>query len=84
MDLPDHHTPNAPVKSINISILKDKFLLLISELNFNTINDVARINGSKVPPYFKIEHHSHKSLYFLKLSLYKYYRVVSVVKCECK
>ena len=84
LDLPDHYTPDAPVKSINISVLKDKFPLLISGQNFNTTNDVARVNGGKVPPYSMFEHYSHRGLCFLKLSLYEYYRVVSVVKRERK
>ena len=84
LDLPDHYTPNTPIKSINISVLKNKFLLLISRQNFNTINDIAHVNSGKVSPYSMFEHYSHKGLYFLKLSLYEYYKVVSVVKRECK
>lgn len=47
--LPDHYNSNALIKSINISVLKNKFSLLISGQNFNTTNDVACINGSKIP-----------------------------------
>ena len=80
LDLPDHYTPNAPIKSMNLFVLKIKFLLLISRQNFNTTNDVAHVNGSKVRPYFIFEHYQHRGLCFLQLSLYEYYRVVSVVK----
>ena len=50
LHLPDHYTPNALVKSINISMLKTKFLLLIFGQNFNTINNIACVNGGKCNP----------------------------------
>ena len=84
LNLPDHHTLDAPIKSINISVFKDKFPLLISGQNFNTTNDIARINSGKILPYFIFEHYSHRGLCFLKLSLYEYYRVISVVKRKRK
>ena len=61
LDLLDYYTPNASVKLINISMLKDKFLLLISGQNFNTTNNVARVNRDKVLPYFMFKYYSHKS-----------------------
>ena len=67
LDLP---TSNASVKSINISVLRDKFSLLISGQNYNTTNNVACINDGKIPPYFIFEHYSYRGLCFLKLSLY--------------
>ena len=30
------------------------------------------------------KYYSYSSLYFLKLSLYKYYRIISIIKCKCK
>ena len=41
-------------------------------------------NGGKILPYSMFEHYSHKDLYFLKLSLYEYYKVVSIVKLKRK
>lgn len=84
LNLLHHYTPNTPIKSISISVLKDRFLLLISRQNFNTINDVACVNTSKIPPYFIFEYYFQRSLCFLKLFLYEYYRVISIVKRKCK
>lgn len=83
-DLLDHYTPDASIKSINFSVLKNKFLLLISKQNFNTTNNIAYVNGGKVPPYSIFKYYFHTGLGFLKLSLYEYYKVVSVVKYEHK
>ena len=80
LDLSDHYTPNAPIILINLFVLKTKFLLLISRQNFNTTNDVARVNGGKVRPYSMFEHYQYRGLCFLQLSLYEYYRVILVVK----
>ena len=65
-------------------MLKDKFLLLISGQNYNTTNDIKHINSGKVLPYSIFEHYFYRGLYFLKLSLYEYYRVLLVVKHKCK
>lgn len=72
LDLPDHFTPNASVKSINLSIFKTKFPLLIFRQKFNTNNDVACFNSCKVRTYFMFEYYQHKSLCFLQISLYEY------------
>lgn len=48
LDLLYHYIPNISIKSINIFMLKTKFLLLISKQNFNTTNDIACINSDKV------------------------------------
>ena len=69
LDLPDYYTLNVPVKSINISVLKNKFLLLGSRQNFNTTNDIISVNGTKIPPYFMLKYYTHRGLCFLKLSL---------------
>lgn len=84
LDLPDHYTPDAPVKLINIFVLKEKFLLLISKQNLNTTNDVLHVNGCKVPAYSMFKYYSYGDLWFLKLSLYKYYGVILVIKGERK
>lgn len=84
LNLPDYYTFNSPVKLINIFMLKTKFLLLIFWQNFNIIDNVAHINSNKVQPYSIFEHYYYRSLYFLQLFLYKYYKVVLVVKREQK
>ena len=84
LDLLDHYTSNILVKSINISLLKTKFLLLISRQNFNTTNNIAHINGGKVQPYSIFKHYHHKDLCFLQLFLYEYYKIVSIDKHERK
>lgn len=84
LDLKVYYTCNALIKSINISMLKTKFSLLISRQNINTINDIAYINNSKIRLYFMFEHYFYSGLCFLQLFLYKYYRVVSVIKHDCK
>ena len=48
LDLPDHYTPNAPIKLINLFVLKTKFPLLISRQNFINTDDIACVNGGKV------------------------------------
>ena len=83
-DLPNHYTPNALVKLINISMLKTKFPLLISGQNFNILESIAYVNSIKMQSYSIFEHYHHKSLCFMQLSLYKYYRIVLVVKRERK
>lgn len=66
-------------------MLKAKFPLLISRQNFNTTNNnVICVNGGKIRFYSIFEHYSYTGLYFLQLFLYKYYRVVFVVKREQK
>ena len=65
-------------------MLKAKFLFLVSRQKFNTNNDVSSVNGGKIRPYFMFVPYSHRGMYFLWLSLYEYYRVVSVVKRERK
>lgn len=84
LHLPDYYTLNALIKSSNNFVLKNKFSLLISRQNFNTINDIIYVNSDKVLPYFIFEHYFYKDLCFLKLSLYEYYKVISVVKREQK
>ena len=65
-------------------MLKDKFSLLIFRQNFNTTNDVIRVNDGKISPYFMFKHYFYRDLCFLKLFLYEYYKVVSVVKHKRK
>lgn len=48
LDLLNYYTFNTLVKSINLSILKTKFLLLIFRLNFNITDDITFVNGGKV------------------------------------
>lgn len=57
LDLPNHYTSNALVKSINLSILKTKFPLLIFKQNFNTSNNIAYVNNGKVQSYPIFEHY---------------------------
>lgn len=65
LNIPDYYTLNVLIKSINISILKAKFLLLISKQNFNTTNNVTYINSSKIRLYFMFKHYFYKGLCFL-------------------
>ena len=71
LNLPDYYILNALVKSINIFMLKIKFLLLISEQYFNTTNHITHVNSSKMGSYSIFEHYYHKGLYFLQLFLYE-------------
>lgn len=50
-DLLDHYTLNALIKSINIFVLKAKFIMLISRQNFNITNNVIYVNNGKIPSY---------------------------------
>ena len=84
LDLLDHYTPQAPIKSINIFGLKIKFPLLIFRQNFNTINNNLYVNDSKMQPYSIFKYHHYKDLCILELLLYQYYRLILVVKCEQK
>lgn len=48
LDLLDYYTFNTFIKLINISMLKIKFLLLISKQNFNINNDIINVNDGKI------------------------------------
>lgn len=69
---------------MNISVLKTKFILLISGQNFNTINNIAYVKGGKAQLYFIFEHYHYKTLCFWQLSIYKYEKVISFVKYKQK
>lgn len=59
LDLPDQYISDVSIKLMNISVLKNKFRLLISGQNFNTTNDIARVNVDKVTPYSIFEYYFH-------------------------
>lgn len=80
----DYYMSNTLVKLINISILKTKFLLLISRQNFNTTNDIVCINNIKVKLYSMFEYYFCRGLYFLQLFFYKYFRLLLVVNYKRK
>lgn len=84
LGLSDYYMSNTLFKSINISILKTKFLLLISRQNFNITNEIAYINNIKVKLYSIFEYYSCRGLYFFQLFFYKYFRLLLIVNCKCK
>ena len=62
-DLPDHYSPKAIVKLININLLKIKFLLILNDKNFNQSNNIVCVNGAKVRMYFIYKHYAHCGLH---------------------
>lgn len=80
LDLLDHYSPKAVVKTINITLLKSKFLLILSGQNFNQSNDIVCVNGAKVRPCSMYEHYAHRGLLFENISIYEYFRFVFIVK----
>lgn len=84
LNLLNHYIFVVLIKLINIFIFKVKFLLLIFEKNFYNINNIIYINSSNMKLYSMYKYYLYKSLYFLQLFLYKYYKVILVIKYKQK
>ncbi len=64
LNLPNHYSPKAIVKIINISLLQAKFLLILNGQNFNQSDDIVRVNGTKIRLYSIYEHYAYRSSAF--------------------
>lgn len=47
LSLPNHYSSIVVVKTINITLLKTKFELILSGLDFNQSDDILHIDGKK-------------------------------------
>lgn len=47
LGFPNHYSATAPVKTINIAILKIKFQLIVSSQDFNQSDDIVRVDDNQ-------------------------------------
>ena len=80
LNLPDHYYPKAIVKTINITLLQAKFLLILNSQSFNQSDDIFGVDGIKVWSCSIYEHYTYQGSTFNKISIYKYLQFVSIVK----
>ena len=80
LNLPDYYSPKAIGKTINITLLQAKFLLILNGKSFNQSDNIVRIDGTKIQPCSIYEHYAHRGSAFDRISIYKDWRFFSIVK----
>lgn len=68
------------MKTINITLLQAKFLLMLNDESFNQSNNTVYINNIKTLPYSIYKYYIYRGFVFDKISIYKYLQIVSIVK----
>ncbi len=79
LNLPDHYSLKAIVKTINIALLQAKFLLILNSQNFNQSDDIVHVDDTKIRPCSMYEYYAHRGSAFDRISIYKYLQFVSIV-----
>ena len=72
LNLPDHYSLKAIVKTINIALLQAKFLLILNSQNFNQSDDIVCVDSTKIRPCLIYEHYAYRGSAFDRISIYKY------------
>lgn len=72
LNLPDHYSLKAIIKTINITILQAKLLLILNGKNFNKSDDIVHVDGMKIRPYLMYKHYAHRDSAFDRVNIFKY------------
>lgn len=79
-NLLDYYFSKVVMKTINITLLKIKFLLILSNQNFYQSNNIVGINNAKVRSYSMYKYYAYHDFTFKVIIIYKYFWFVSIVK----
>ena len=80
LNLLDHYSLKAIVKNINIALFQTKFLLILNGKNFNQLDEIICVDGTKIRPCSIYEHYTYRGSIFDRISIYKYLQFISIVK----
>lgn len=61
LNLPDHYSPKAIVKSINIALMQAKFSLILDGQSFNQSDNIVHVDSTKVWPCLIYKHYAYRS-----------------------
>ncbi len=72
LNLSNHYSPKAIVKTINITLFQAKFSLILNGQSFNQSDDIICVDGTKIRLYLIYEHYAHRGSTFNRISIYEY------------
>lgn len=61
------------MKTINITMLKTKFELILDSQNFNWLDNIMCVNSRKIKLWLIYKHYIYYNLAFENLNIYKYF-----------
>ncbi len=64
LNLPNHYSLKAIMKTINVDLFQAKFLLILNSNSLNQSDNIMRINGKKIWPYLIYEHYAYRDSAF--------------------
>ncbi len=82
LNLPDHYSSKAIVKTINIALLQVKFLLILNGQNLDQSDTIMCVDGTKIRSCSIYEHYTHRDFAFDRISIYEYLQFVFIMKCS--